>query len=197
MTQQDRSQQNPAQQGSVQTENGADDQVQEPGPLGRRSLLKGIAIAGVAVPVLAACGSKGSADSPNGLKQPAGSGSGTTPTTGGTPSTGSSTTPSTGSSGGSGADVLVAASQVPVGGGVILTGPNTVVTQPTKGTFEGFSATCTHMGCTVYKVTDGRIICPCHGSMYSVTTGDVLSGPAPRPLPKKPVKLDGANIVAG
>lgn len=154
--------------------------------LDRRSVLKGLAIAGAAVPILAACGSKGSDSTKT---PPGGTGGGGSTTT---PGGGGSSTPPSG-----GADILVAASKVPVGGGVILPGARTVVTQPTKGTFEGFSSTCTHLGCTVATIADGKIICPCHGSMYSVATGAVVGGPAPLPLPKKPVKLDGANIVAG
>jgi cytochrome b6-f complex iron-sulfur subunit len=43
------------------------------------------------------------------------------------------------------------------------------------------SATCTHLGCTVGK--KGAVLaCPCHGSRFS-STGDLLGGPAPRPLP--------------
>ena len=38
---------------------------------------------------------------------------------------------------------------VPVGGGVILTKDEVVVTQPEAGTFKAFSAVCTHQGCLV------------------------------------------------
>lgn len=148
----------------------------------RRSMLKGLAVAGIAVPFLAACGSSsgsgGSSDPTNPTKSASGTTAGSTP-------------PSSG--GGSG--VITPVSAVTVGGGVILPAQTIVVTQPTKGTFEGFSSTCTHMGCTVGTISDGKIICPCHGSMYSITDGSVVGGPAPAPLPKKPVKVEGTNIV--
>jgi Rieske Fe-S protein len=51
------------------------------------------------------------------------------------------------------------------------------------------------MGCTVANISGGKIICPCHGSMYSIKDGSVLGGPAPLPLPKKPVKVEGTDIV--
>lgn len=156
----------------------------------RRTVLKGLAVAGAAVPVLVACGS----DSSN-------SSSDTTPTTDSTPTKSDPTTPDgtgdTSSDGGSGGKVLVKASDVPVGGGVILAAQKLVVTQPKAGEFEGFSAVCTHMGCTVNDISNGLIICPCHGSQYSITDGSVQGGPAPAPLPKKPVSDDGGNIVAG
>jgi Rieske Fe-S protein len=69
-----------------------------------------------------------------------------------------------------------------------------VVTQPTKGEFKGFSAICTHMGCTVDKVADGTIDCPCHGSEYSVTDAHVVRGPAPKPLPAMNIKVANGKI---
>lgn len=151
-----------------------------PGLLQRRSMLKGLAVAG-AVPLLAACGSKSS----GGTAHPG-------PTSKSPVHNTSSNPPSTGG----GADIITPVSTVAVGSGIILPGKTIVVTQPTKGTFEGFSSTCTHMGCTVATITGGKIICPCHGSMYSITDGSVVGGPAPAPLPRKPVKVDGTNIVS-
>jgi Rieske Fe-S protein len=90
--------------------------------------------------------------------------------------------------------VLTTTSQVPVGGGEILTGQKIVVTQPQAGTFKAFSAVCTHQGCIVDAVANGTIDCPCHGSQYSITTGDVVSGPAPRPLPAKVIKVSGSSV---
>ena len=58
--------------------------------------------------------------------------------------------------------VLAAVADVPVGGGVILTDRDVVVTQPVPGTFKAFSATCTHQGCAVNEVANGTINCPCH-----------------------------------
>ncbi len=78
------------------------------------------------------------------------------------------------------ANALAATSKIPVGSGMIFTGPQVVVTQPTAGEFKAFSAVCTHMGCIVNQISNGTIDCPCHGSQYSITTGDVVAGPAPQ-----------------
>lgn len=44
------------------------------------------------------------------------------------------------------------------------------------------SAVCTHAGCTVdYNASQQQLDCPCHGSQFS-TDGQVLHGPASRPL---------------
>ncbi|MGB9377225.1 MAG: Rieske (2Fe-2S) protein [Mycobacteriales bacterium] len=85
-------------------------------------------------------------------------------------------------------------SDVPVGGGRVFEAQQVVVTQPTAGTFKGFSSTCTHLGCTVAQVKDGTIDCPCHGSKFKIADGSVASGPAPRPLPPRAVKVVGDEI---
>ena len=81
---------------------------------------------------------------------------------------------------------------VPVGSGVIV--DDVVVTQPVAGEFKGFSAKCTHKGCTVNKVADGTIDCPCHGSKFNLD-GTVAKGPATAPLESKPVSVQGDSIV--
>jgi Rieske Fe-S protein len=91
--------------------------------------------------------------------------------------------------------VLGAASEIPVGGGKIYTAAKVVVTQPVRGQYNGFSAVCTHVGCILSEVANGTIDCPCHGSEFKITTGAVVTGPAPRPLPKKQVKIVDGKVV--
>ena len=63
------------------------------------------------------------------------------------------------------------------------------------GDFVAYSAVCTHQGCTVaYK--DGNLACPCHGSIFDPANGaSVVAGPAPRPLPEIPVKVQGGEVI--
>ncbi|WP_238430766.1 Rieske (2Fe-2S) protein [Frankia nepalensis] len=75
---------------------------------------------------------------------------------------------------------LASVSEVPSGGGVIRQG---VVLTNAGGTVRGFSATCTHQGCTVGDVSGGTINCPCHGSRFDAASGAVVAGPAQRALP--------------
>ncbi len=89
---------------------------------------------------------------------------------------------------------LASTGDIPVGGGKIFEDEQVVITQPAKGQFKGFSAVCTHQGCTVSAIKDGTINCPCHGSRFEVTDGSVRSGPATKPLPYRRVKVDGDQI---
>ena len=90
---------------------------------------------------------------------------------------------------------LALTSEVPVGGGKILAGKKIVITQPRAGSFEAFTAVCTHQGCIVSSVSGGTINCPCHGSKFSVTNGSVVNGPAASPLASVSIKVQGTSIV--
>jgi cytochrome b6-f complex iron-sulfur subunit len=51
-----------------------------------------------------------------------------------------------------------------------------------KEGFRALSSVCTHLGCvTRYRPDEQAIACPCHGSRFGLD-GEVLGGPAPRPL---------------
>jgi rieske iron-sulfur protein len=65
-----------------------------------------------------------------------------------------------------------------------------------------YSAICTHLGCSVLPTLsrDGRIVCPCHASVFDpANDAAVVSGPAGRPLPKLPIEVgaDGSVTATG
>lgn len=68
------------------------------------------------------------------------------------------------------------------------------------GGVVGYSAICTHAGCVVvgWKRAEHQFLCPCHGSIYDPAAGGrVIAGPAPRPLPALPLRInDGVLTVA-
>ena len=99
-----------------------------------------------------------------------------------------------GSGAAAGPAALASTSDIPVGGGKILTDKKIVITQPQSGAFHAFSAVRTHAGCTVGSVTGGTINCPCHGSRFSSTNGSVVNGPAASPLPTVGIKVQGTSI---
>lgn len=97
------------------------------------------------------------------------------------------------------AAALAPTSEVPVGGAKLVTDPKTgqqvTVLQPSAGKFTCLSAVCTHTGCTV-AWTGTLFNCPCHGSKFDAG-GRVLQGPAARPLPAIPVRVEGGSVVHG
>jgi Rieske Fe-S protein len=170
---------------------GADEPAAATGTVAtRRVVLAGAGALGAGC-LLAACGTDTSSSGTNGANggdftnDPAPAGSAGADA-GGTGSTGK------GSSGGG--KTLVAAADVPEGGGVIK--GDYVITQPQKGTYKAFSKICTHQGCPVSKVDGGVITCPCHNSTFSIEDGSPTGGPAKKALPETEIKVDGDNIVA-
>jgi cytochrome b6-f complex iron-sulfur subunit len=88
--------------------------------------------------------------------------------------------------------------------------PNSVIFDPEhrlivfrdkQGYFYALSAVCTHLGCIVeWKEAgipghpEGVIACPCHGSIFN-KTGDVIKGPAPRPLDRFKLYLEDDRVI--
>jgi Rieske Fe-S protein len=86
---------------------------------------------------------------------------------------------------------LVTAAAIPDGGGVIV---GKVVLTRSGEQIHAFSAVCTHQGCLVTRVAARAIDCPCHGSRFDATTGQVLNGPASSPLPKVAVTVREGKV---
>ena len=62
------------------------------------------------------------------------------------------------------------------------------------GEFRAFSATCTHLDCTVqYRKDMGLIWCACHNGRYDLN-GRNVAGPPPRPLDEYRVVIQGDDI---
>jgi Rieske Fe-S protein len=63
------------------------------------------------------------------------------------------------------------------------------------GGYAAVSPICTHRGCTV-NIEGAHLVCPCHGSTFD-RAGQVLRGPAERPLRRFPTALtsDGGELV--
>jgi cytochrome b6-f complex iron-sulfur subunit len=54
---------------------------------------------------------------------------------------------------------------------------------------------CTHLGCTVpWRDDMDHFHCPCHSSIYN-RVGEVLGGPAPRPLDLFPIEIVDGEVV--
>jgi Rieske Fe-S protein len=69
-----------------------------------------------------------------------------------------------------------------------------ILIRTAAGEFHAFSATCTHLDCTVqYKKELGVIWCACHNGKYDLT-GRNIAGPPPRPLDEYRVVIQGDEI---
>lgn len=80
----------------------------------------------------------------------------------------------------------------PNSGAVIKFGSQpAIVLRTPDGELRAFTAVCTHLSCTVqYKSDTSQIWCACHNGYYDLS-GNVVSGPPPRPLESFKVNLRG------
>lgn len=70
-----------------------------------------------------------------------------------------------------------------------------IVVHLATGEFRAFSASCTHLGCTVqYRADREQIWCACHNGAFDLT-GKNVSGPPPRPLDAFDVAVHGDDVV--
>ncbi len=70
-----------------------------------------------------------------------------------------------------------------------------ILLRTAAGDFRAFSATCTHLDCTVqYRKDMGLIWCACHNGRYDLN-GRNVAGPPPRPLDEYRVVLQGDEIL--
>ena len=65
------------------------------------------------------------------------------------------------------------------------------------GNIYAFDDTCTHRGCSLAtgKLDGTTVTCPCHGSQFDVTSGEVLRGPAEQPVRSRLVQVKSGEIL--
>lgn len=70
-----------------------------------------------------------------------------------------------------------------------------ILIRTAEGELRAFSATCTHLDCTVqYRADLQRIWCACHDGQFDLN-GTNVAGPPPRPLEKYLVNVRDEDIV--
>jgi len=70
-----------------------------------------------------------------------------------------------------------------------------IVVRGANGDLRAFSATCTHLDCTVqYRKDIGMIWCACHNGRYDLN-GRNIAGPPPRPLDEYRVVVQGGEVL--
>ncbi|MEV5487314.1 Rieske (2Fe-2S) protein [Streptomyces bobili] len=83
------------------------------------------------------------------------------------------------------------------GGARLYRDHNVVVSRSASGELKAYSSICTHAGCPINKLDGTTLICPCHGSEFDATSGEVLKAPATVPLNALPVRTENGRIVSG
>ncbi|MBI1825847.1 MAG: Rieske (2Fe-2S) protein [Planctomycetes bacterium] len=69
-----------------------------------------------------------------------------------------------------------------------------VIVRRDPGGLAAYSAVCTHLGCLVkWDAGKEQFLCPCHAAVFNAR-GQVVSGPAPAPLPEYKVKDVGGKV---
>ena len=70
-----------------------------------------------------------------------------------------------------------------------------ILVRTAEGELKAFSATCTHLECTVqYRDDLQRFWCACHGGQFDLN-GINVAGPPPRPLEPYTVNISGDDVV--
>ncbi len=64
-----------------------------------------------------------------------------------------------------------------------------------RSEYTVLDATCSHLGCNVHwREQEGFFACPCHNGHFDLS-GQVISGPPPKPLRKLPSKIENGRLV--
>ncbi|MEU9454201.1 Rieske (2Fe-2S) protein [Streptomyces sp. NPDC048277] len=153
----------------------------------RRTIVAAAGAAGLAA-ALTACGSSDDSSGTTTTNNGAGS------TTQDSNASGGGATDNSTASAAAGGTALAKTTDIPEGGGTIFKDQAVVVTQPASGTYKAFATKCPHAGCPVTSVANGAIVCPCHGSQFSIEDGSVKKGPATTGLTAANITVSGDQI---
>jgi cytochrome b6-f complex iron-sulfur subunit len=93
--------------------------------------------------------------------------------------------------------LLATLDQLPVGGSRTfkdVLGNDLLLVRLGEQEIRAFSVICTHLGCRVqWDQGEGNFLCPCHMGRFD-TSGAVIAGPPPEPLPSFGVRIDHDKV---
>ncbi len=66
-----------------------------------------------------------------------------------------------------------------------------------NGNYYAIGNVCAHQGCKLSKgeLQVETVVCPCHGSIYDLKTGNFIKGPTVKPEPKYELKVENDDIL--
>lgn len=96
---------------------------------------------------------------------------------------------------------IAASSDIPVGGVLSFQYPDpsdhALLIRQGENHFVAFHQACTHLACAVQPQPEaGRFRCPCHEGYFDLASGQPISGPPRRPLPKVLLEVRGGHVYA-
>jgi Rieske Fe-S protein len=63
--------------------------------------------------------------------------------------------------------------------------------------FDAYDQQCTHLQCPVVPAVEaGKLHCPCHNGWFDLATGNPISGPPRRRLPRVTLEVDAGTVYA-
>lgn len=86
----------------------------------------------------------------------------------------------------------VAAADVPVGSAVIV--GDFIIAQPQRGQYRAYSTTCPHQSSKITEVEGETVRCTAHNSVFSLSDGSVVQGPARSALTEGSVVEEGTSL---
>jgi nitrite reductase/ring-hydroxylating ferredoxin subunit len=97
---------------------------------------------------------------------------------------------------------IIRLDEVPVGGSLVFQYPQEqnnarILVRLSEESFVAYDQQCTHLLCPVIAEPEaGRLHCPCHDGNFDLATGQPVSGPPRRPLPRITLEVRGDTIYA-
>jgi len=73
-----------------------------------------------------------------------------------------------------------------------ITFHNEIIAYQSGENIRFISSACPHLGCQINRLDKKQLVCPCHGSRFSID-GKILEGPATRDLSQLDYTKDSAN----
>jgi serine/threonine protein kinase/Rieske Fe-S protein len=91
---------------------------------------------------------------------------------------------------------VIASTSMAPNSAVNFSGGNDILIHLSGGNFVAYSRSCTHQQVPVnYDPGSQQLVCPAHGARFTASSGSVVKGPAHKPLPAVPIRVNGDGTI--